>query len=69
MVARGVLDAAFDPKMNPWDNAALIPCILEAGGMVTDALGRTDNLVHAKHLVTSANASLHARVLEAIHPD
>lgn len=66
-VARGLLDAAVDPKMNPWDNAALIPCVLEAGGMVSDIRGRTDNLVHAPNLVTSANQALHDNLLAVLN--
>ena len=66
-VARGLLDAAVDPKMNPWDNAALIPCVLEAGGMVSDIQGRTDNLVDAPNLVTSANQALHDDILAVLN--
>ena len=69
LVATGRLDEAFDPKMNPWDNAAIIPCILEAGGMVSDGLGDTSDLVHAKHLVTSSGATLHEDILNAIRPE
>jgi len=65
-VARGMLDGAVDPKMNPWDNAALIPCILEAGGVLSDLSGSTDNLVHAPNLVTAANAELHADILATL---
>ena len=30
----------LDPKMNPWDCAALIPIVEEAGGRFTDWRGR-----------------------------
>ena len=65
-VARGMIDGAVDPKMNPWDNAALIPCILEAGGVLSDIEGNTDNLVHAPNLVTAANAELHQDILKML---
>lgn len=65
-VARGLLDAAVDPKMNPWDNAALIPCILEAGGVLSDISGRTDDLVHAPNLVTAANPALLEDILNTL---
>lgn len=65
-VARGMIDGAMDPKMNPWDNAALIPCILEAGGVLSDLQGNTDNLVHAPHLVTAANAELLQDILRTL---
>ncbi len=65
-VARGLLDGAVDPKMNPWDNAALIPCILEAGGVLSDLSGNTDNLVHAPNLVTAATPALHGDILATL---
>lgn len=65
-VARGLLDGAVDPRMNPWDNAALIPCILEAGGIISDIQGNTDNLVFAPNLVTSANQELHDDILQTL---
>jgi histidinol phosphatase-like enzyme (inositol monophosphatase family) len=36
MVAIGRAEVAIDPMMNPWDAAALIPIIEEAGGTYTD---------------------------------
>ena len=66
-MARGVLDAAFDPEMNPWDNAAIIPCILEAGGTISDGHGETDRLLYAKSLVTSSSPQLHNELLSALH--
>jgi histidinol-phosphatase len=68
-VARGMIDGAVDPKMNPWDNAALIPCILEAGGVVSDLAGNTDDLVHAPNLVTAANAELHQDILNTLNQE
>ncbi len=65
-VARGLLDAAYDPKMNPWDNAAIIPCILEAGGTLSDIDGNTDDLVHAPNLVSSANPALQQDILNVL---
>ena len=66
LVARGLVDAAFDPEMNPWDNAAIIPCILEAGGSVSDGLGHTDNLLFAKSLLTSSTEQLHQEALDVL---
>jgi len=68
LVARGLLDAALDTKMNPWDNAAIIPCILEAGGTVSSGTGQTDNLVFANSLLASCTTELHNEVLKTIHP-
>lgn len=40
LVATGRLDVMLDPAMNPWDCAALIPILDEAGGRFTDWTGR-----------------------------
>jgi len=40
LVATGRADAMVDDKMNPWDAAALVPIITEAGGVFTDWTGR-----------------------------
>lgn len=39
LVATGRLDLMVDPLMNPWDCAALMPILLEAGGTFTDSKG------------------------------
>ena len=41
MVATGRAEASIDVKVHPWDVAALIPIITEAGGTITDFAGRT----------------------------
>lgn len=40
LVATGRADVMLDPRMNPWDCAALIPILQEAGGRFTDWSGR-----------------------------
>lgn len=60
LVAEGVLDLAVDPVANPWDLAALLPIVLEAGGAFTDLTGATrfdggDGL--------SSNGAVHAAAL------
>lgn len=35
MVAEGVVDIAAEPQLGPWDIAALIPIVTEAGGRIT----------------------------------
>lgn len=40
LVATGRLDIMLDPIMNPWDCAALVPIVTEAGGSFTDWNGR-----------------------------
>ncbi|WP_255413914.1 histidinol-phosphatase [Pseudonocardia sp. MH-G8] len=39
LVAEGVLDLAVDAAANPWDLAALVPLLTEAGGALTDLSG------------------------------
>lgn len=40
LVASGNADIMIDPKMNPWDIAALLPIVTEAGGMCFDYNGK-----------------------------
>ena len=40
LVATGRADVMLDPRMNPWDCAALVPILQEAGGRFTDWRGR-----------------------------
>lgn len=40
LVATGRAEAMLDAVMNPWDAAALVPIIEEAGGVLTDWQGR-----------------------------
>ena len=42
MVATGRADLAVDPEMSPWDIAALIPILREAGGSCTSWQGEED---------------------------
>jgi histidinol-phosphatase len=41
LVARGAADVMVDPKLNPWDIAALLPIVEEAGGVFFDWSGTT----------------------------
>lgn len=40
LVAAGRADIMFDPILNIWDAAALMPIVTEAGGLFTDVQGR-----------------------------
>ncbi len=51
--------------MHPWDIAALAPCVREAGGALTSLDGGED-IVWQPSLVASANATLHAQVLQSL---
>jgi histidinol-phosphatase len=61
LVAQGAVDIAIDSiGLAPYDIAALMPIVQQAGGMCTDRLGEND--WHANSLVTS-NSLLHAATL------
>lgn len=54
LVARGKLDGAIDTAMYPWDNAAMIPCITEAGGVVCGIEGQTENIIECGSLLSAS---------------
>ncbi|WP_257385112.1 inositol monophosphatase family protein [Tahibacter caeni] len=67
LVCRGSLHVAIDTVMQPWDIAALVPCIEEAGGVASALDGRREGLVHAGSLVASCSPALHAAVLDVLN--
>ena len=44
LVATGRAEAMFDPELHPWDSAALMPIVEEAGGAFTDKRGARTGL-------------------------
>ena len=66
LVAQGRIDAAIDLIMYPWDIAALVPCVEEAGGVVTDLDGNRDGIVWRKNLLTSSNKALHSQIVTVL---
>ncbi len=63
LVATGRADVMLDPRMNPWDCAALIPIVQEAGGRFTDWRGRA--VIDGGDAV-STNGALHEEILRRI---
>lgn len=63
LVATGRADIMLDPRMNPWDCAALIPILHEAGGRFTDWRGR---VVTDGGDAVSTNGVLHDPVLQRL---
>jgi histidinol-phosphatase len=63
LVCRGRIHAGIDTLMQPWDIAALVPCIEEAGGVATTVDGRREGLVFGGSLVTSCDRALHGEIL------
>ena len=63
LIATGRADVMLDPRMNPWDCAALIPIVQEAGGRFTDWNGR---VVGDGGDAVSTNGALHAEILRRL---
>jgi histidinol-phosphatase len=68
LVARGRAHAAIDTIMSPWDIAALVPCVEEAGGIATSVIGDPTNVVFGGSLLTSSHATLHAELVAMLAP-
>lgn len=58
LVCRGALDAGVDPLMKPWDIGAIAPCVLEAGGSVSDLNGESATIVERSSFVGASSARL-----------
>ena len=68
LVCRGKLHAAVDTIMSPWDIAALVPCIEEAGGTATTLAGERCGLLTGGSLLTSCGSPLHEEALRVLAP-
>jgi histidinol-phosphatase len=62
LVCRGVLDAGIDPVLKPWDVGAIAPCVLEAGGSVSDLNGESARIVECSSLVAASSARLRREI-------
>jgi len=65
LVATGWAEVIYDPVMNLWDIAALVPVIRGAGGVISDADGASP--YPATSTVSAANRELHRLVIEALN--
>jgi histidinol-phosphatase len=65
LLCRGALDAAVDPFMKPWDIAALLPCVLEAGGVISDLQGANSRLLERSSIVAATSARLRDEIVRA----
>jgi histidinol phosphatase-like enzyme (inositol monophosphatase family) len=63
LVATGRADVSLDARMNIWDNAALVPVLLEAGGAFSDWSG---NQTHTGSDAVATNGRLHESVLRVL---
>lgn len=65
-VACGRFDAYYEMKLNPWDKAAGMLMVEEAGGKLTDFSGAPLTLASIQNLAT--NGRVHAAMLAALRP-
>jgi len=65
LVAEGAADIAAEPDLGPWDVAALVPVITEAGGRITSFTGGPS--VGPGGALTT-NGLLHEAVLDLVRP-
>jgi len=63
-VAAGRFDGFYEARLSPWDMAAGILLIREAGGTVTDFEGHHHTL--DRHDLVASNGAIHAAMLELI---
>jgi histidinol-phosphatase len=68
VVCRGLLDAAIDPLMHPWDIGALVPCVREAGGSVSDLAGHTTHLIERSSFVAASTETLRRAIVNQVKP-
>ncbi len=68
LVCRGRIHAAVDTIMQPWDSAAIITCVEEAGGLVTMLTGERDGAIFGGSLVSSCGESLHREIVALAVP-
>jgi len=68
LVCRGRLHAAIDPLVRPWDVAALVPCVEEAGGRISSIEGRRTGILSARSLLSTSGGALHDAIVAALAP-
>ncbi len=66
-VAAGRYDGYWELGLKPWDMAAGLLIVKEAGGFVTDAAGRESTVLeHAGNDIVAANPHMHKQLLEVV---
>jgi len=68
LVARGRTHAAVDTIMSPWDIAALVPCVREAGGVARPLAPEAESVVYGGTLVTAGSEALLDEVRTLLRP-
>lgn len=65
MLAAGLIDICFEPALEPYDIAALIPIIQQAGGVVSGLNGEHPEVGGV--ILMAGSARLHAEALEVLN--
>ncbi len=68
LVAEGAVDIAAEPHLNPWDVAALVPVVREAGGLITRFDGTPTFSGTGTTSCVTTNGHLHHEVLALLGP-
>ena len=66
LVCAGRLDAAIDLLAAPWDVAAVIPCLREAGCIAADVRGESAGLLTAGNLMSAGTPNLMQEIAETL---
>lgn len=61
-VAKGSFEAFYEENLKPWDTAAGVLLVKEAGGKVTDYYGDEYNIY--KKTIVASNVNIHEKVIE-----
>jgi len=64
LVCRGRLHLAVDAIMQPWDIAAMVPCVREAGGVAASLAGDEANVVFSGSLVSASDETVLTSAIE-----
>jgi histidinol-phosphatase len=68
LLCRGRLHAAIDTLMHPWDTAAILPCIEEAGGVASGLDGNRENVIDCGSLVAACHPQVLEEVVKVLRP-
>jgi myo-inositol-1(or 4)-monophosphatase len=64
-VARGVMDGFWEQNLKPWDTAAGVIIVTEAGGRITDFSGRPFS-IHKKQILAT-NGLIHGEMIDILN--
>ncbi|ENR5391980.1 TPA: histidinol-phosphate aminotransferase [Providencia rettgeri] len=67
MVAAGRIDCAIDTLMKPWDIAAILPCLTEAGVYYANINGNKTNVINGGSLVSASSSELLDELIVALN--